>query len=71
MLSYKNEVGVTDGLFSAYYVINKTLFAHLKTYHQISSHLEMEQVVSLFTSDIPSYNLTGLNVKIPDRPLSR
>ena len=43
----------------------------LKVYYHISPEPEMEQALMLMTSNIPSYNLPGLNVKIPDKSLSR
>ena len=35
MLSCKNNVAATDGLFSTYYVFSKLIFDDLKAYNQI------------------------------------
>ena len=43
----------------------------LKAYSLILPEPVMEQAVILLTSDILLYDLTGLNVKIPHKPLSR
>ena len=39
-------------------------------YHQVSPEPQIEQLLTLLTSNIPSYNLSGLNVKIPDKPFN-
>ena len=43
----------------------------MKTYHQISPDMDIGKVLMFLTSEIPSYNLSGLNIKIPDKPLNR
>ena len=71
VLSCKNNAAATVSLFSTYYLFNKILFNYLKVYHQISPEPEVEQLLMLITSDITLYDLSGLKIKIPDRPLSR
>ena len=44
----------------------KHVFDYLKVYHLISVKPEVEQVLMLLLLDIPSYDLPGLNVNIPD-----
>ena len=61
----------TYGLFSTYHVFNKINFDYLTTYYQVLLDQEMEQTLMLLTLDILSYNLLGLNRKIPSRSLSR
>ena len=58
---------VMYGLFSMYYVLN-ILFDYVKAYYHISPDPEMEQALILLTSNIPSYHLPCINVKIPDKP---
>ena len=71
MLSYENNAATMDGLFNMYDVFNKILFDHLKANHQIIPGSDMEKALMFLTSDMPSYNLPDLNVKIPDKLLSR
>ena len=58
-------------VISMYYVFNKILFDYVKVYNQILLKSEMEQALMLLTSDIPSYFLPGLNMKIPEKPLRK
>ena len=71
ILFCQDNAATIDGLFIMYFVFNKFLFDCLKAYHQISSIPDMEQGLRLLTCDVPSYDLPGLNVKIPEKPLSR
>ena len=38
--------------------------------HQVSPEPEVEQMLMLLTSNIPLYDLLGLNVKVSNKPLS-
>ena len=49
---------------------NRILFDYLKACHQIPPEAKVKQMLTLPTSDIPSYELPGLNVKIRDKSLS-
>ena len=71
MLLYQSNTPVTDGLFTICNVFNKNSFDYLKAHHQIFPELEMEQPLMLLTSDISSYDLPHLDVKILEKPLSR
>ena len=70
-MSYQNNAAAVNGLFNSYYVFNKIPFDYLKACNQVSPKLEMEQALMLLTSDIPSYYLSGLNVRFPEKPLYR
>ena len=71
ILTCKDNAAAMDNLFSMYYVFNKILFDYLKAYYQLSSDPNMVQALMLLTSDILSYQYTGINIKILDKPLSR
>ena len=62
---------VQDSLLSTYYVFNQTLLNYFKAYHHIPLGPEVKQILKLLNSYTTSYDLPGLNVKIPDRSLSR
>ena len=47
------------------------LFDYLKAYHQILPELEIQQALILLTSNSPLYDLPGLDVKIPEKSLTR
>ena len=70
LLSQTNAAAIYS-LFSTYNVLNQILFDHVKAYHQIPPSPEIKQAKLLLSSDNPSYHLPGLNVKIPQKPLSR
>ena len=57
-----------DGLFSVYKVFNKIVFDYLKAYHLLSPKPDRKQVLMLLTLAI-SYDLPGLDIKIPENPL--
>ena len=48
-------------------MLNKISSTYLEAYHQISPEPEMEHILMLHTSDIPSYGSPDLNVKIPEK----
>ena len=63
MLFCKNNAVTTDAFFSTYYAHHKIYFDYLKAYHQISLKPEMQHAMMQLISNIPSYDLTDLNVK--------
>ena len=71
MLSCKNNAAAIGKLLSTCYVFDKILFDYLKAYHQIWPKWEMQQGLMPLTQDIPSYDLPGLNVKMPAKSLSK
>ena len=71
MLTYQGNAVAMDSLFSMCYILSKINFDYWEAYHQISPKPKIEQALMLLTSDIPSYDLPLLNVKIPEKPLSR
>ena len=70
MPSCQNDAAATDGLFSTYYVFSKILFDYVKPHLQVLPELEVEQMFPLPILDILSYELAGLNVKMPVKQLS-
>ena len=53
------------------YSVPTVCFDYLKAHHKKSPDPKIEETMMLFTSDIPSYTLPGLNIKCPDKTLSR
>ena len=47
-------------------MFEKISFNQLKAHHQVSLELENKQAPMLLTADIQSYDLPGLNIKIPE-----
>ena len=45
------------------------IFDPLKAHHEISPEPYIEQVLKLLTYDRPLYDLPGLNVKVPEKPI--
>ena len=58
-------------LYMMYFVFKEILFDHMKACHHISPDQNLEKALTFLTSDVPSYDLSGVNFKIPDKPLSR
>ena len=73
MLKYQNNAAAMDSFLVCIRSLTKffLIFEYLKAYYEILSKQDMGQPLMLMTSDIPPYDLTGLNVKILDEPLSR
>ena len=71
MLTCQDNAATTAFSFSMYYKFNKVLFDYLKAYYHILPEPDVEWTPMLVTSDISSYDLTGLNDKIQDKPLTR
>ena len=56
---------------SVYIMCSTKLFYLFEPYHPILPDPDIEQGLMLLASNIPSYYLPDLNVKMPDMPLSR
>ena len=67
MVMCQDNAATLDSLFSMYYVFNNIIFYYVKEHHQTLPKPDMVQVQILLTSDIPHYNLPGLNVKGLDK----
>ena len=50
-------------------MFNKILFDYLKAYHDSLSEADVQQMFTLLTSDISSYDLPGRNIRIYDKSL--
>ena len=70
MITCQDKAATLDGLFSIYYVFNEVLFDYLKAYYNVSQEPGMDQTLMLLTLNIPLYSLPGLNVRMPDKPLT-
>ena len=64
-------MAATGHLLSIHYVFYNIHFDHLQGYHQKSSHPHIKHMLILFTLDSQSYDLPGLNFKIPKMPLNK
>ena len=62
MLSCEKNAATADRSLSTYNVFDKIHFDYLKVYYHISPEQELEQMLVLLISDIPSYDFPGLNV---------
>ena len=62
----------SDSQFVLALIMCLTKFSnYLKAHYHISPKPHKEQTLMLLTSDIPAYELQGLNVKIPKKPVNR